>query len=211
MKTNEMLILAMMFAAGAGGALAQEHNPSTQDRSPISVKKTLDHCFICHGYQGRNTESIVLAPQLAGQQADYIESELTKLRDRLRGDPYAVAYMWGTAHEFTDSRISALADYFSAQKRAPGTPQDPAAAAAGQQIYLHGIQSQKVEDCASCHGDKALGSAKGPMLAGQHSDYLVRQLLAYKSGLRATTVMDLTAKALTDEQIQQLAAYLASL
>jgi cytochrome c553 len=202
MKTSEIVILAMAFAAGAGGAMAQEVGPA-------SVTVTIDHCTNCHGYLGRNTSPIF--PQLAGQQADYTESELKKFRDRTRGDKYAVNYMWGTAHSFTDEKIAALADYYATQKRAPGTPQDPAAVAAGQTIYTQGIKSQKVEDCASCHGDKALGSAKGPLLAGQHREYLESQLLAYKSGQRATTVMDITAKALTDEQIRQIAAYLASL
>jgi cytochrome c553 len=202
MRTSEIWILALALAAGAGGAPAQEVGPA-------SVTVTIDHCTNCHGYQGRNASAIF--PQLAGQQADYIEQELKKLRDRHRGDKYAVAYMWGTTHSFTDEKISALADYYSAQKRAPGTPQNPAAVAAGQKIFVEGIKSQKVEDCASCHGDKALGSAKGPLLAGQHREYLERQLLALKTGQRASTVMDITAKALTDEQIQQLAAYLASL
>jgi len=214
MKTSEMLTLAMAFVAGAGGAMAQERTPLTQDRSPISVKKTIDHCFNCHGYQGRNTGSIVPAPQLAGLQAGYIEQELKKFRDRTRGDPYAVAYMWGTAQTFTDAKIKELGAYFAAQAPISGTSQDPAAVAAGRKIFAEGVPSTGVPPCFGCHGEKALGNETAPpvpRLASQHREYLADQLLFFKTGQRASDIMHGIAGNMTDEQIQQVAAYLASL
>jgi len=50
-----------------------------------------------------------------------------------------------------------------------------------------------------------------PNLAGQPALYLAAQLRAYRSGDRRHEVMTLMAKPLTDEDIQQLAAWYASI
>jgi cytochrome c553 len=70
--------------------------------------------------------------------------------------------------------------------------------------------------CASCHGSDGRSGAmpEYPKIAGQNQKYLVNALKAYKSGRRAGTyasLMAATATTLSDEDIENLAAYLASL
>jgi cytochrome c553 len=66
--------------------------------------------------------------------------------------------------------------------------------------------------CASCHGAKGISpNDTWPDLAGQNAAYLVRILAAYKSGAETDVVMSPVAKTLTDAEIQDLAAYYASL
>ncbi len=65
--------------------------------------------------------------------------------------------------------------------------------------------------CAACHGqDGNSASAEFPKLAGQHEDYIVKSLKAYRSGERNAPVMMPMAKALTEEDIENVAAYFAS-
>jgi cytochrome c553 len=70
---------------------------------------------------------------------------------------------------------------------------------------------QKVRrDCTACHGESGMGVMAGvPVLTGQHEDYLVHALKAYRDGNRSDPTMAPIAKQLTDDQIQKLAAYFA--
>jgi cytochrome c553 len=66
--------------------------------------------------------------------------------------------------------------------------------------------------CAMCHGP--LGQSMQPNvpnLSGQPEIYTIEQLRHYRSGKRAHEVMSLMAKPLTDSEIDNLAAWYASL
>ena len=66
--------------------------------------------------------------------------------------------------------------------------------------------------CATCHGMNGLSTLpNAPHLAGQPEIYLVEQLRAYRSGKRANEVMAVIAKALSDNDIDDLAAWYASI
>lgn len=68
------------------------------------------------------------------------------------------------------------------------------------------------EQCKSCHGEKGISPApQWPNLAGQQPDYLANQLRAFRSGARTNQTMQAKAENLTDEEINSLAAYFASL
>jgi cytochrome c553 len=65
--------------------------------------------------------------------------------------------------------------------------------------------------CAGCHGPD--GNATVPMypkLAGQHEQYLVSALKAYKDGTRNNPIMKPMAGPLSDQDIENLAAYFSS-
>ncbi len=73
-------------------------------------------------------------------------------------------------------------------------------------------KKKHAESCASCHGPQAISpNDTWPNLAGQHAAYLVRILGAYKSGAQTDVMMSPVAKTLSDEEIQNLAAYYAGL
>jgi len=66
--------------------------------------------------------------------------------------------------------------------------------------------------CASCHGAAGISpNDTWPNLAGQNAVYLARILAAYKSGDQTDAAMTPLAQALSDSDIQNLAAYYASL
>jgi cytochrome c553 len=67
-------------------------------------------------------------------------------------------------------------------------------------------------ECASCHGAKGISpNDTWPSLGGQNAAYLVRIMSAYKSGDQQDVIMTPLAKALSDADIRNLAAYYAGL
>ncbi len=70
----------------------------------------------------------------------------------------------------------------------------------------------KAAACAVCHGPNGLSVAPdAPHIAGQPALYLSNQLRAYRSGARKHEVMGVMAKPLSDSDIDDLAAWFASL
>ena len=66
--------------------------------------------------------------------------------------------------------------------------------------------------CAACHGMQGISIAPiYPNLAGQKQEYLVAQLKAFRDGSRKNAIMQPMAKGLTDADIVNIAAYLATL
>ena len=71
---------------------------------------------------------------------------------------------------------------------------------------------QRAAACASCHGaDGVSPNDTWPNLAGQNAAYLARILAAYKSGDQTDAAMTPLAQALSNADIQNLAAYFASM
>ena len=70
----------------------------------------------------------------------------------------------------------------------------------------------KAQACTVCHGAMGVTTMPDtPNLAGQPATYLSAQLRAYRSGARKHEVMAVMAKPLTDDDIQNLAAWFASI
>lgn len=66
--------------------------------------------------------------------------------------------------------------------------------------------------CQACHGLDGLAKIPGaPHLAGQVEEYLVKALRAYRSGERKDEIMTVATRTLTDEDMEDLAAFYASL
>lgn len=66
--------------------------------------------------------------------------------------------------------------------------------------------------CATCHGPLGLSQLpNAPHLAGQPAIYIVEQLKNYRSGKRQNEMMNVMAKPLSDQEIEDLAAWYASL
>ena len=65
--------------------------------------------------------------------------------------------------------------------------------------------------CAACHGtDGNSAITLNPKLAAQHPEYLVKQLMEFKSGKRANAVMSGMAGMLSDDDMKALATYFSS-
>ena len=80
-------------------------------------------------------------------------------------------------------------------------------------IVLKGRADAMVMACGSCHLMSGLGHPESADLTGYTVDYFVQQMMDFRAGLREDWArrMDGFAKAMTDEEIRQAAAYFASL
>jgi cytochrome c553 len=163
-------------------------------------------CASCHGPRGNSQQPKF--PRLAGQQANYLATQLRNFRSQTRGDSDAIAYMWGMSAELTDDTMEALARYYSSQRATVNTSGNIAEIARGREIYMHGIESQGVPACATCHGADARGTADYPRLAGQHTQYLLKQLGAFQSNMRNVAVMHGVAQNLRLAEMGAVATYL---
>lgn len=195
------LAAAMLLAL----ATCNENAIAEQDKT---LAGTIEVCSSCHGRNGRSASSTF--PDLAGQQKDYLVAQLKAFRDHKRADPHARTYMWGMAAGLNDAMINRLAAYYSAQKPAAGSAQDPMKVAAGKTIYDQGVAEKNVPPCMACHGAKAEGAGTVPRLAGQHRNSLRRQLLAFAADQRANAIMHQESMNLTRRQIDNVSAYLAA-
>lgn len=179
----------------------------TADKRPTANAEATSTCQNCHGPLGSSVSATF--PRLNGQQADYITAQLKNFRDHSRSDPHARAYMWGMASQLDDASIAALANYYASQK--PTAPQSGGSLAEkGAAIFKNGVEAQSIPACQSCHGEHGEGSGVVPRLAGQHADYLRKQLEAFRSSLRESDVMHVESKDMTDTQIEALVSYLGN-
>ena len=196
------LVLGFALLGGISSAIAQD---------AAGRKLATEVCSSCHGPRGESVSSAF--PRLAGQQGQYVDVQLKAFRDRTRADPMAQAYMWGMASQLDDAAIASLAAYYSSQKPVRGKAADAKLAQQGKAIYEKGLGGANAQPCATCHGKDGEGNAIYPRLAGQHAEYLVKQMVLFKSALRADTnavIMHNISSGMTFDQMEAVAAYLAS-
>ena len=118
--------------------------------------------------------------------------------------------MWGMASQLDEATIKGLAQFYASQTPQPSKPEDPQLVAAGSKIFSEGISAKGVPACATCHGKDGQGVAVYPRLAGQHVAYQIKQLEAFRSGLRANPIMQPIAAKLSDAEMRAVATYTRS-
>lgn len=175
------------------------------------ARRAVHVCAACHGEGGRSASAAY--PSLAGQPAQYTVRQLKDFRAQQRAEADNKAYMWGVSALLDDDAIRALADYYAVQAPPPGRTRGPdRLLKEGRRLFEDGVPGSGIRACAGCHGERAEGAAGFPRLAGQHADYLERQLKGFSSRLRPHGVlMRAETAGMTAQQMKAVAAYLQSL
>ncbi|MGZ5071990.1 MAG: c-type cytochrome, partial [Usitatibacter sp.] len=152
-------------------------------------------------------------PRLAGQPSQYLVSQLTQFRSHNRSDPAGFVYMWGLSRGLTDGQIGELSKYFSEQPAMPNAPGDARLSEAGREIFDKGIPAASVPACSTCHGPKGYGADGFPRLAGQHADYVAKQLGVFRNTEQRPegAVMKVVSHSLTPQDMRAVAAYVQGL
>jgi len=154
-------------------------------------------CAGCHGGNGVSTNPAW--PSLAGQQSAYLVETLKAYKTGAREN----AMMAATAKGLSDADMQNLAGYYATLKIKAATT-----AAAGQDLAAG---KARTATCVACHGANGVSpNPAWPSLAGQQKDYMVAALKAYKDGSRKNEMMSGIAKALSDADMEALAAYYSS-
>ena len=113
-------------------------------------------------------------------------------------------------HDMKSILALALATALALTVAAPALAATPAAAAAAKPDLAKG-QAISTQVCAACHtADGSRGSPANPILAGQHAEYLAKQLHEFKAGKRNNAVMKGFASTLSDDDMRNVAAFYAS-
>jgi cytochrome c553 len=193
---------AVLVTAGSAGR-ADDNDIALQMRAE---KTAITVCGTCHGKTGTNTQPKF--PVLAAQNANYLVTQLKAFHSQTRGDPDAIAYMWGMTAELNEPSMTALASYYTAQPPQPGSTGNSSEVATGKDIYQHGVASEGVPACATCHGPDAHGLKDFPRLAGQHAQYILKQLASFQSNMRNVAIMHGVAQNLRLPEMEAVAAYL---
>jgi cytochrome c553 len=181
---------AFTFASGAASAA-----------DAVAGKAKAALCEACHGAGGNSATPTT--PNLAGQPAQFISTELYFFREGNRKD----AQMTPIAATLSNADMNDLAAYFSSLKPAPparkASPENEAAGPALTKKFM----------CTQCHGPQLLGVQHIPRLAGQQADYLRTQLQGFKAQTRADIDGNMTsaAQALGESDIATLADYISGL
>ena len=184
---------------------------SLVDGSAEAGKAKAITCTACHGPEGNSANA--MWPNIAGQNAPYIQAQLTAFKSGSRMDPV----MSSQAILLSDEDMADLAVYFESLPAAAQAVADADSVSRGEALYRGGNTSTGVSACMACHGPTGRGNpaAKYPALQGQHAVYTAKQLNDYASGARTTDgktrIMRDIAGRLSKEDIAALSSYVQGL
>src|SRR5216683_1285344 len=168
---------------------------------PAAGKGKARPCTACHGADGNPASGQF--PVLAGQTARYLYLELKDFKEGRRSDPAMAPFVAKLSRE----DMLDLADYFAAQKPRPiAFKADAARVARGR---------KKADEvlCTMCHLGGMKGQNEIPRVAGQHPEYVIKQLKAFKARTRTNDAGSMTsvAQTISEQDIEDLAHYISSM
>jgi cytochrome c553 len=181
-------------------------------------------CAACHGEFGQGGKKGEY-PRIAGQRAAYIADQLKSFRSRIRVNIPMFPYT--QERELPDEDIRDVAAYLASIQLPTKMPTFKGDEDALTRLLMvdkvmiipraegdlenGGAIYQK--KCSACHGKNGMGRGKFPMLVGQYTNYLKRQVDLYLKGDRPHeeegTVGVLNE--LKPQDIQDILAYLTSI
>lgn len=167
-------------------------------------------CAACHGQYGISPNPIW--PNLAGQHASYT---IQQLKDYKAGSERNNASMTGMVANLTPEDMADLAEFYQKQPLAEGIASKEMLKR-GEMLYRGGDFKKGITACIACHGPKGLGNAEAmfPVVSGQHAQYTVEQLQAFKNGKRKNDlngIMRNIASHMSKEDMEAVANYMQGL
>ena len=183
------LVLALVVP---GGAHAQDVEAG---------RKKAEACAACHGPGGNS--AVAQFPILAGQTARYLYLQIKDFKEGRRKEPTMDPFVAPLSRE----DMLDLSAYFAAQRLKPGNFKvDDKRAARGK---------AKADEtlCTMCHLGGFMGQNEIPRVAGQHYEYIVKQMKDFKNYRRTNDAgnMASVSKTLSDQDIEDLGHYVTSL
>jgi cytochrome c553 len=210
MKTAMFALLVALGSLSLGCA----NNERSRDLGNPDVSATTlaqQVCSNCHGVTGNAISPNF--PNLAGQVEPYLIEQLNAFKSHNRQDPAGFEYMWGLSRSLTEDQIKGLAAYYASQTPARQPIEgDPSRLEAGKAIFEHGVSDKSVPPCSSCHGPEGQGAGTFPRLAGQHADYVMKQLVVFQRTDERPegAIMKVISHGLTQQNMEDVSAYVQS-
>ena len=186
--------------------------PSTWAQDLKAGEKKAAMCIGCHGIAGYQASfpEVYKVPMISGQNAKYIVASLNAYKKGERKHPT----MRGISGSLSDQDMADLGAYYEQHGRSSVVPVSSTKVAPSAEVAALLTKGA----CASCHGadfNKPIDGAY-PKLAGQHADFLLVSLKAYKTEGnpqvgRANAIMVGQVKQYKPAELKAIAQYLGSL
>jgi cytochrome c553 len=181
-------------------------------------------CAACHGDQGAGGKRGEY-PRIAGQRVGYIENQLKSFRSRTRVNIPMFPYT--QERELSDEDIKDISAYLASIELSNKMPSFKGTEDALTRLQMvervmiipraegnleHG-EALYQKQCASCHGKTGKGRGMFPMLVGQYTNYLKRQVDLYLKGDRPHDEQGVVGvlNGLKERDIQDILAYLTAI
>ena len=207
------LVMAGWLVAGAAVAVDLEKG-----------KEINGTCAACHGDQGAGGKRGEY-PRIAGQRVGYIETQLKSFRSRTRVNIPMFPYT--QERELSDEDIKDISAYLASIELSNKMPSFKGTEDALTRLEMvdrvmiipraegnleHG-EALYQKQCASCHGKTGKGKGMFPMLVGQYTNYLKRQVDLYLKGDRPHDEQGVVGvlNGLKERDIQDILAYLTAI
>jgi cytochrome c553 len=182
-------------------------------------------CAGCHGDLGQGGKRGEY-PRIAGQHAKYLELQLKAFRSRQRVN--IPMYPYTQERELTNKDIVDVAAYLATIDLPTEPPEfkdtDDALTrlTAMEKVMIIGRVEGDLaaggavyqKQCAVCHARNGKGRGMFPMIAGQYTQYLARQMEAYRKGERPhdeENAKEGSLMDLSEQDLQNILAYLTSI
>lgn len=219
MKLLTSLLLAATLVASVSSTFAQEAKPVSPmaqavvpavAAKPDLVKGEASFtavCAACHAQDGNSVISV--NPKLAQQHPQYLVKQLQEFKAGKRANPI----MMGMAAVLSEQDMLNVAYWLNIKTATSGFAKDKELVALGERIYRGGIADRQIPACAGCHSPNGAGiPAQYPRLSGQHTEYVVAQLISFRDGVRLNSLqMSQVAAKLNDREIKAVADYISGL
>lgn len=227
MKLHNVIVLsaAAAFLAGPAQAapssnvawtvethsLVRKGDPKIGAQIETVETQDVNACIDCHGKAGAEPDRDK-HPTLAGQVAAYTFKQLKDYKDGTRKN----RRMQEAVQRLTDEQLAALSAWY-AEQPLPRVEVDEDDTVSEDTIALvfRGDKKRLLQPCASCHGAQGEGAIIDvPAIAGQNVKYFVETMKDYAKDKRTNDIysrMRIIAKALTRDEIDELAVYYARL
>ena len=194
--------ISLLLALLAGCSEKQEPNALQKLPLDLEAGKALAQksCSHCHGMDGRGVKDGI--PNLAAQIETYLfKAAQTYDHGKRAGSSGDVMKI---AKELTPNQLRNVLGYYASLPPLS----DPRNTSAGYSYYDRGEALSK--PCIRCHGTDGNPTEAGlPRLAGQHPQYVVKALKAYRDGTRTMPTMHEKLTGLSQADLENIAIYFA--
>lgn len=206
--SEKTLIKAWLAGGGAlvsSSAPTTEPIPTTPDQDPVpgpipdetGAQIVQNKCMGCHGSDAAAMDT----PVIHGLDKNYLQDHLEQFKTGTRKDLIMGGTMNAIAQSLTDDETQKVVVFLKSESNCSITVQaDP-----GTGNIDAGMAKAQV--CMGCHTDTP---STAPVIDGQKAGYLRQTLQNFRSANRVDYTMNAMAASLSDEDINDIAAYFNS-
>jgi cytochrome c553 len=216
MKLIASLLIATAMVAPV---LSNAAEPAAKAAKPDLAKGEASYaavCASCHGADGNSGAPAY--PKLAQQHAEYTVKQLQEFKSGKRAN----AIMSGMAAALSDADMVNISAWLATKKATNNFAKEKDLVVLGERIYRGGVADRQIAACAGCHSPTGAGiPSQYPRLSGQHADYTMAQLNAFREhgnkgnganvGRGNSAQMSGVAAKLNDREIKAVSDYIAGL